>query len=159
MKQCKAEGCNSSVFSHSYCIGHQSYRKDESYLKSLLKKLKTGKIKPKSSKRIKQDVEYKEVGLELEEELKAKGGWVCIFCGIPFSDYESYEKHHLFGRDGELMTDKKFIRPSHSNCHFTYHQSTLAKLKSMFWYEGFLERIKIIDINLYNKEKRKEWRQ
>ena len=158
-KQCQALGCTRDVFSHNYCKMHQSMRKDEKYLKSLLKQYKRGnaKIKPKSDKRMNQDIEYRRIKKEREAEMKAKGEWRCIFCGTGFYDTEIPDWHHLKGRDGDLMVDPEYLYPAHTCCHIRdFHQATVKHMKSMFWYEGFLERIKNIDINLYNKEMRKE---
>lgn len=157
-KTCQHEGCNNPVFSNGYCSWHQSDRTDKKYLKSLLKKYQKGnaKIKPKSEKRTQEDIIYKQVKKLKEVQLKKKGEWRCIFCNMPFSDYETPGWHHLSGRDGDLITDPKYLFPAHSNCHLRdYHQATVQHMKSMFWYEGFLERIENIDIDLYNKEMRK----
>lgn len=47
-KQCQADGCNRDVFSHNFCQAHQYMRKDEKYLKSLLKQYKKGNAKIKT---------------------------------------------------------------------------------------------------------------
>lgn len=150
------------VFTHGYCknCSYLYYNtRDKKSLKSLLNQYKKGntKIKPRSEKRMLQEKEYREVKKERELELKAKGEWRCIFCNIGFMDIEIPDWHHLGGRIEDKLTDGKYLYPAHTICHITnYHQATVEHMKSMFWYEGFLKRIKNIGINLYNKEMRKE---
>lgn len=147
------------VFSNGHCKMCQKYRKDKKWLQGLLKQYKKGnaKIKPRSEKRMIQEKEYRQVKKEREAELKANGNWRCIFCNVGFMDIEIPDWHHLDGRIEDKLTDGKYLYPAHTCCHITnYHQATVKHMKSMFWYSGFLERIKNIDINLYNKEMRKE---
>lgn len=155
---CQEPNCNRAVFSHSFCQWHQSSRTDKKWLKSLLKQHKKGntRIKPKSNKRMQEDIVYKKIKSVKEHQLKNDGQWRCIFCNIPFNEYEYPDWHHLAGRDGDLIVDPKYLWPAHTNCHIRdYHQATVEHMKRMFWYDGFLERIKNIDIDLYKKEMRK----
>ena len=158
-KLCKHEGCTNPIFSNGYCSWHQSDRTDKKYLKSILNKYHKGKIKikPRSDKRAKQEQEYREMKVELEQELKEKGEWRCIFCNMPFQDTEIPDWHHTNKRVGNMLVNKHYLKPAHTGCHIThYHNNTVRKRKMMFWYEGFLERLKVIDAELYNKEIKKE---
>ena len=158
-KQCQAENCDRNVFSHNYCQVHQYMRTDKKWLKNVLKQHKKGntRIKHKSDKRTKEDIVYKKIKSDREYRLKRDGQWRCIFCNIPFVDSYTPDWHHLKGRDGDLMINPKYLYPAHTCCHIRdYHQATVDHMKSMFWYEAFLERIKEIDIDLWKKEKRKE---
>lgn len=153
-KQCQYDGCKNNVFSHNFCRNHQMYRTDEKWLKSLQKQPKTqSKIKPVSEKQSKKLQDYEKSKREKKSELKAENKWFCIFCGIGFKDDDSIDCHHLFGRDGDLLVDKRYLSFAHTNCHiFKYHGSSYTVLSNQIWYSGFLERIKEIDIKLYEKE-------
>jgi len=159
MKQCSSEGCDNPIFSNDYCKWHQHMRTDKKWLKTILKQHKKGntKIKSKSEKRIDQDLIYKLAKAERKKELIAESEYRCIFCTLPFYDTVTPDWHHLKGRDGDLFIDKRYLYPAHTKCHIEdYHQATVKHMKMMFWYEGFLNRLKDIDIDLWNKEKRKE---
>lgn len=160
-KQCKAEGCNMDVFSHDYCKWHQSMRNDKKWLKSLEKQRKNTskqpKIKQVSDKQSRKLRKYEWGKKEKEKYLKEANQWRCIFCDEPFSDDDSPDWHHILGRDGDLVSDMRYIYPAHTHCHIViYHWGDYALLSSQRWYQGFLERLKDIDIKLYNKELRKK---
>ena len=160
-KICNADGCSRFVFSNNFCQVHQYLRTDKKWLKSLLKEHKKGntkpKIKPVSEKQSKKLREYEKGKKEKEKQLKENNEWCCIFCGEPFKEDDHPDWHHLFGRDGDLVSDMRFIFPSHTYCHITiYHWGSYSLLSSQRWYSGFLERLKKIDVKLYNKELRKK---
>jgi hypothetical protein len=96
---------------------------------------------------------YKKAKIQRAEELKEEGKWVCIFTGHPIDDYLTGDKvpvHHLLGRDGDLMTDKKFFGfYYHSECHTAYHDKPFSALKNLWWWDGFLSRVKEIDSDLW----------
>lgn len=146
------------VFSHNYCKGCQMYRTDEKWLKSLQKQPKTqSKIKPVSEKQSKKLQDYEKGKREKEKQLRASGEWNCIFCGKPFGDSPCDGWHHLLGRDGDLVSDMRYIFPAHTRCHlFIYHYGTYELLSSQRWYPEFLDRIKAISPELYEKELNKE---
>ena len=160
-KKCKAPDCDRDVFSHDYCLAHNYLRTDSKWLKSLLKQHKRGNTRPTirkvSEKQSKKLQQYEKAKKKKEQELKKANEWRCIFCGKYFGDDDNPDFHHLAGRIGDLIADKKYLYPAHTKCHIEdYHQATVEHIKTMFWYEEFLERIKLIDIDLWNKEKRKE---
>lgn len=146
-KKCQAPDCNRDVFSHDYCKIHQHMRKDEKWLKSLLKQYKKGnaKIKHKSDKRIAEDKVYAKMN---------PANTRCFFSNKPLD--ETKEKHHLWGRSGSNYLDEKFLMWVNHKYHMDYHHKPYDYLVKQPWYEGFLKRLKNIDINLWNKEKRKE---
>ena len=103
---------------------------------------------------------YKKAKIERAEELKEQGKWVCIFTGHPLPDYlrgDQVPVHHLKGRDGDLMTDKKFFGfYYHSSCHSEYHDNPVfdkdypeKSLCRKWWWEGFMSRVKDIDKDLW----------
>jgi len=141
MKYCKKPDCNNPVFGGGYCKFHQ-------YMRG------TNKIRPKSKKRIKEDIVYKNVKTEKQAELEAEGKYVCVFCGEPFTCKPDW--HHVLGRDGNLMVDKKHLFPAHYTCHILkYHGSPISKLKKEPWWNRYLQWCKEFDYELYQKELRK----
>jgi len=153
---CKAEGCTRPIFSHLYCSYHQYMRRlrggDLYERKTPNKKQKP--IPKKSKKRIEDEQSYKQIKDELRAEMRANGTYNCIFCNKPMGNELSF--HHLKGRIGKDLTDRKYLQPAHGECHIEkYHQATVEQLLKQEWYQGFLERIKAIDPILYNKEKNK----
>jgi len=158
-KICQAPDCDRAIFSNHFCQIHQYLRKDKKWLKTLLKRRKQGNIKPVSEKQSQKLVKYEKAKKNKEQELKKSGEWCCIFCGESFSDNDHPDWHHLAGRDGDLVFDDKYFWPAHTNCHIIiYHWGTYALLSSQAWYNSFLDRIKSIDIKLYNKELRRKER-
>ena len=112
-------------------------------------------IKPVSNKRQAALRAYDRVKAELEAELKAKGEWRCFFSGLPLSDNAVW--HHIIGRENDLLTDKKFLRPVLHEYHVEYHDQPFSKLKSEWWWDGFMNRLKALDENVwYNHKLRSE---
>ena len=101
---------------------------------------------------------YNRVKAELEQELKEQGKWVCFFSGILIPENLTWKDvawHHLKGRDGELISDKKFIRPVANEYHTGdegYHNKPISTLKDTWWWEGFLARLKEADYDLWYRE-------
>jgi len=106
-------------------------------------------MKQISDKRAVQLRHYNRIKAELEEELKARGEWVCVFSGVPLNENEPAIFHHLIGRENDLLTDKKFLRPVLHEYHTMYHDQPFSKLKTMWWWSGFLQRVKAIDEDLW----------
>ena len=93
-----------------------------------------------SKKRVKQDGEYKRVCDEIDREAKANGQWRCFFCGMPL--YERADHHHAKGRDGDLLTDKRYIVLAHNDCHVRlWHGTPKSELERYWWYESFNKRL------------------
>ena len=98
---------------------------------------------------------YDRVKAELEMELKAKGEWRCFFSGLPINDNAVW--HHVIGRENDLLTDKKFLRPVLHESHAAYHDQPFSKLKNEWWWYGFMQRLKELDENVwYNHKLRSE---
>ena len=105
---------------------------------------------------------YKKTKKLVEKELKESDKWVCIFTGQPIPDHIDFSGvcwHHLKGRTGDLIADKKFLRPYIDEKYHTggegYHNKPFSELKTLWWWNGFLSRVKEIDRDLwyYLKEK------
>ena len=82
----------------------------------------------------------------MDREAKETGNLECFFCG---EMVVNADHHHLDGREGEALTDKTKIVRVHRRCHRQYHDVPVAKIP---WFEGFLYRLMLHNIELYNKE-------
>ena len=94
---------------------------------------------------------YDRVKAELEAELKAKGEWRCFFSGIPLNDNVSFNPHHLRGRVEGMLCEKEFLVPCLWEYHRKWHDEPLSKLKNEWWFDGFMERLKIKDRDYWLK--------
>ena len=154
MKLCKE--CNNTVFGGGYCKYHQYKRKmlgGDLYERKPPKKRKA--IPKESKKRKEEGKTYKQIKDELRTEMIANGTYNCFFCGKPMGDEKGF--HHTKGRDGSYLTDRKYLKPAHNQCHvWDYHQADIETLMQKEWYSDFLNRLKELDINLYNKEIKKQ---
>ena len=153
-KKCKAENCNLNNFSHGYCQRHQYLRTDRKAIQSRerTKNLKRVKRLADNKKATQRGVErlqkkYKDSRQDFFKHKKRIGEYRCVFCGKPIE--EKPDVHHLFGRDGELLTDWRYFELAHRKCHTSYHSLPVNKLE---WFDGYLERIKRFP-KLYEKEK------
>lgn len=119
-------------------------------------------MKQVSSKRAKALRVYNKIKAELEIELKEKGEWKCFFSGIPIPDYFNWKDvpfHHLKSRDGDLLTDKKFIVPVNNQYHTGdegYHNKPFSHLQTLWWWDGFMKRLKKVDYDLWYNHKLRE---
>jgi len=108
-----------------------------------------------SDKRTHELRHYTRVKKELEQELKESGQWACFFSGIPFPDYSTWENvtwHHCKGRDGDLLTDKTYLVPVLDKYHTGdegWHNKPLSYLRTLWWFEGFMQRLLDKDHDLY----------
>lgn len=116
-----------------------------------------------STKRAVELRAYKRAKIKRAEELKSEGRWVCIFTGQPIPDYLTGDQvpvHHLCGRDGETLTDKKFFGFYMDEKYHTgdegIHNHTVSELSRFWWWNGFMERLKSIDSDLWYKYRLKE---
>ena len=154
MKLCKE--CNNAVFGGGYCKYHQYKRKmlgGDLYERKPPKKRKA--IPKESKKRKLEGKTYKQIKDELRAEMKAEGTYNCFFCGKPMEDEKGF--HHCKGRDGSYLTDRKYLKPAHNQCHvWDYHQARVKDLILQPWYGEFLNRLKELDIDLYRKEINKQ---
>jgi predicted GIY-YIG superfamily endonuclease len=141
MKKCSVEDCTFNVFSNGFCKYHQFLRPD----------MTIRYINKKSKKREAQLSEYKENTIIPDEDTNKRGEKICFFCDTEIKGQVSH--HHLNGRDGEKLNDKKYIVDSHNTCHVhLYHSSSLDLITKLNWYQGFLLRVKDIDVELWEKE-------
>ena len=155
MKHCSAFNCTLPIWSNGYCKFHL-------YLSPKAKKqpvepqspLRHTKPSPISSKRIIDNKSYRQVCDEIDREAIANKEYVCFFCGEFMAGKCSH--HHLRGRAGKLMTDKRYIIISHNHCHVDqYHRYTVVQLLETGWYGSFLVRLRMKDEVSFEKEMRK----
>jgi len=111
-------------------------------------------MRTRNPKRVKQEKEYREVCNKIDRELQKAGKLRCFFTDkpIPIEYLGIVFHHHLKGRDGDLLTDKKWIVPCLFIPHSHYHSLSVDKLSQLSWYAGFLKRLKEKDEKLYQKE-------
>lgn len=108
-------------------------------------------MKPRSDKRAAEEREYAKVCAEIDAEAEETGQVGCFFCGEKVNSPCAH--HHLRGRIGKLLTDKRWIVRCHNSCHLSYHDLPVRKQK---WRDGFLERLREKDLQTYYKEREKE---
>lgn len=138
-KQCKFKGCKNYVFAKNFCLNHQYLRDD--IIKSIPKK---------SKKRAKQETKY-------SKSLKEKRDLYCIFCGKLNDD--TIERHHLMGRENDLLNDSKYYRDAHHKCHMEdYHGLPYSEFMKLWYYPQFMRRLREIDKSIYEKYKTKEFK-
>lgn len=111
-----------------------------------------------SKKRAAELRHYNRVKAELEQELKSCDKWCCVFSNIPIPDHYTWKEvswHHLNSRDGDMLTDKKFIRPCADIFHTGdegYHNHDITWLKQRSWWRVYLNNLKEIDTDLWYRE-------
>jgi len=106
----------------------------------------------RNSKRVKQEKEYRKACDEIDKELREAGKFRCYFTDQQLSMNSRPSHHHVKGRIGDLLTDKRFIVPCHDLPHLLYHDLSVEKLEKLSWYPGFLKRLKSLSLELYQKE-------
>lgn len=102
-----------------------------------------GKMSLRTKKRSQEEYWYHKIVSEMNKKEKK----VCIFCGKPMGRAEDH--HHLIGRDGDLLTNKKYIKHAHRKCHAQYHNNSVWDI---VWFLGFVKRVRKIDTKLADKE-------
>jgi hypothetical protein len=125
--------------------------------KSIHQGIKNNAINPLSLRCMKDNETYFEVIKRKKLIAKATNTFNCIFCGEKLSD-EDCDPHHINGRDGDMLTDDKYLTLSHRFCHTKYHSSTFVQLEKEVWFKVFLWRLKGIDETLYDKEINKQFK-
>lgn len=154
MKVCLVENCPLPQFGGGYCKRHQWHRErsgSPSKPRSPLRRTKPPLI---SNKRLVDNKSYREVCDEIDREAIANKEYCCFFCGGEIQGRASH--HHLRGRAGKLMTDKRYIIISHNDCHVDqYHRLTIDQLLETGWYGSFLVRLRKKDEITFEKEMRK----
>lgn len=126
-------------------------RKQYKPIKRTPLKRSTKPIKKKTKKLSSEERIYEKVKAELRAELILAGKWTCFFTGegLP-ANYNKF--HHLKGRKGQYLTNKKYIVPALDEPHLNYHDLSVKKLKTFDWYEVFLSNLKKGFPDLYEKE-------
>jgi hypothetical protein len=109
-------------------------------------------MRSRTPKRAKQEIEYAKVCEEVDEEERAlRGAIYCFFCNEKVGGTPSH--HHLRGRGGVLLTDKRWLVCCHNDHHLDYHNLPVRKQK---WREIFMENLREKDPQTYFKEREKE---
>ena len=108
-------------------------------------------MRSRTPKRASEEREYARVCKEIDEEAKAAGKFVCFFCGK--KPKQGYGHHHLRGRIGKLLTDKRYIVIADDQCHRDYHDLPVRK---QTWRDIFMENLREKDPQTYYKEREKE---
>ena len=108
-------------------------------------------MKARTPKRAKQEREYAEICKEIDDEARAEGKFLCFFCGK--EPRPGHGHHHLRGRIGSLLTDKRYIVIADDQCHREYHDLPVRK---QTWREIFMENLREKDPQTYYKEREKE---
>ena len=104
-------------------------------------------MKKVSDKRAAELRHYDRVKKELEKELKELGNWFCFFSGIPLPPDSPLYPHHLVGKENDLLIDKDNLVPCLWEYHRKWHDEPLSKLKNEWWFDGFMERLKLKNRN------------
>lgn len=159
--KCIVKDCNNPVLAKGYCKYHQYLRnkttnKQQQYKKGISRpRIKNNalNIAYRSKKRSKEETAYIKICHNLDNKAKGTSKWICYFCGKPLTPNEKPEHHHLKGRDGNLLTDEKYIVFAHHKCHVQeYHAISVHKI---YWFKDFLKRLKKDYPELYDKENEK----
>lgn len=110
------------------------------------------KIKPVSSRRIKDNEKYKKVKAKKKEDMIEGGYYRCYFSNKPLDVNIDFPWHHVFGKRGKLLYEYTNIFPCIHEYHMQYHNMSADKLMKTDWYKKFLLRLKKINHKAYNKE-------
>ena len=160
MRTCTVHNCDYPVFGtdkrtgKGLCKGHQFLRTDKA--KEKRKPVREAKAVYRSLKRMREEAEYQKVCDEIDKELQEVGEFRCFFTNKPLPVDRKPAHHHLRGRVGKLLTDKRWIVPCKSSPHLNYHDLSVEKLSKKSWYPGFLKRLREVDEGLYQKELNKK---
>ena len=152
-KTCSHPGCSNFVFSKKLC----KYHWQKEFGKPLRKPEK--RIPRISKSKVNKDEEYLQICEELDAEAKAKGEWVCFFCGKPLG--KKCEHHHVAGKEGlsdngiPLFLDKDGLVLSHRSCHREYHDMLIEDLLKSLFYKALMEKIYYICKSKYHNMKAK----
>ena len=165
MSECQAEGCTNPIFSKGFCKYHQFIRRMKggdlygstpSNKRSEARSPKRRTLMPlESKKRQKEHKYYTQECKELEQELRElNGGKIyCFFSGEEIQGIVTF--HHTNKRTGKFYLDKKWLVPCINEHHLAYHFTPVEKLMKKTWYNGFLQRLRNLSEELYQKEMKK----
>jgi ribosomal protein L37E len=145
-KICSVCGKESYIFSKGRCksCSQKAYAKtaqnrSETTVKPLSRK-SNGKIPLRTKKRSTQENEYKKICDQMDAR---PGKKICFFCGEEIKGKADH--HHLDGRRGDRLIDRKYIVHAHRECHAIYHDQSM---KNIPWMMGFINRLSDIDVEL-----------
>ena len=104
-------------------------------------------MKFSSEKQAKKVREYNKICAKLDRESDG----ICFITGEPLPPRP--EHHHLYGRDGDLIIDEKYIvcvLPGHA---IWWHSFSISELSLMPWWEYFIGNLKekAQDDKMYHK--------
>lgn len=153
MKGCIEPGCGNSQFGGGYCAYHQYIR----HMKGgdLYKPKKHTKAPRRISKKRGEELKsYKQIHQEVWDDAVKNGTNLCIFCGEKMERKENC--HHTNKRENKRLLDKKYLTNAHEECHvYKYHTMSYEQLIKEPWWDGYLNRLRVIDEKLYLKEIKK----
>lgn len=105
-----------------------------------------------SKKRAKQNRKYLQERISfIQNEIDEKGWITCIFCDRTVTG--GPDIHHANGRDDERILNKSDWLFAHNKCHV--HEYHSMSWQNIWWWEGYLERIKHSHSHIYEKEIRR----
>jgi hypothetical protein len=126
-------------------------RKDEDY-DAYKKRKKQGIIPKKSDKRKKDEKRYTEVCKELEVEERAKDPQGRIFDFFSGEEIKGVISWHHLRKRGENLKDKRWLVPSINANHLDYHFLPYESWSKKPFFQDFMSRLMVKDIETYNKE-------
>jgi len=145
-KICKKCGQEKYIYARGLC--QYCYNGDRNHGKLAVSRKSNTKIPQATPSRLNRLYTYKSIIGEMDAQEVIR----CFFCGVLMQHPE--EHHHLMGRDGDLLTNRKYIQHTHQACHKQYHNDSVHLIS---WFDGYLSRLMDIDFHLYHREKlRKE---
>lgn len=136
MKTCDHENCSYPVFGSDKKTGKR-YCKNHQYLRTDLNKT----IRQRSERRAKDEQEY----FQIIEDLKSEATY-CWICGCEFYDGVVKDAHHVKGREEKLLTDKRWIRIVHRECHSAIHNMPKGVLQRQHWFKHYIKQLSKIDV-------------
>ena len=153
-KICTEEGCKNPQFGGGYCKYHQFKRKMRGG--DLYKPRKAQKPIPKESKkRKKEHITYLEQRRMFIQENKDNGTYFCFITGEEFDNTLAgfCTIHHLRGRTGDYYLDKAFwiIAKNQAHLDVFHNERGIDELQQEPWWDDFLGRLKLKDIQSYHK--------
>ena len=150
-KICKECGDEEYLFGLGLCLRcYQKQKRKEAIEKqkqahTALKVSKWGNTTFKRRKS--QETAYTALCKQIDQEASDAGKFKCFFCSKDITG--AYSHHHLKGRDGDLLTDKRYIVLAHNSCHYQYHNYPVKKIP---WFLDYVMKVKEIDSLLSYKE-------
>lgn len=105
-----------------------------------------------SKKRAKQLIEYSKLKEDIKEKIRnLELQPICFYCRKRF-DVESFDIHHLDGREEDKLTDLDNCILVHRHCHNTIHFTARKWLEKDKTYRVYLVHLRMHYPNMYLKE-------